>query len=64
MIYQATIENTEDDSGDGILTFSAEMLTESGWQEGDIIDIKNKNGALYLTNLSWAQRVANKQQLG
>ena len=38
------------------------MLTESGWQEGDIIDIKNKNGALYLTNLSWAQRVANKQQ--
>lgn len=62
MIYQTTIENAEDDSGDGILTFTPEMLTESGWQEGDIIDIKNKNGALYLTNLSWAQRVANKQQ--
>ena len=62
MIYQATIENTEDDSGDGILTFSAEMLAENGWKEGDTIDIKKKNGALYLTNLSWAQRVANKQQ--
>ena len=54
--------DAEDDSGDGILTITPEMLTESGWQEGDIIDIKNKNGALYLTNLSWAQRVANKQQ--
>jgi len=64
MIYQATIENTEDDSGDGILTFSAEMLTENGWKEGDTIDIKKKNGSIYLTNLSWAQRVANKQQLG
>ena len=64
MIYQATIENTEDDSGNGILTFSAEMLTENGWKEGDTIDIKKKNGLIYLTNLSWAQRVANKQQLG
>ena len=42
MIYQTTIENAEDDSGDGILTFTPEMLTESGWQEGDIIDIKIK----------------------
>ncbi len=64
MIYQATIENTEDGSGDGILTFSTEMLAENGWKEGDTIDIKKKNGSIYLTNLSWAQRVANKQQLG
>jgi hypothetical protein len=62
MIYQATIENTEDGSGDGILTFSTEMLAENGWKEGDTIDIKKKNGSIYLTNLSWAQRVANKQQ--
>ncbi len=64
MIYQATIENTEDGSGDSFLTFSAEMLAENGWKEGDTIDIKKKNGSIYLTNLSWAQRVANKQQLG
>jgi len=62
MIYQATIENTEDGSGDGILTFSTEMLAENGWKEGDTIDIKKKNGSIYLINLSWAQRVANKQQ--
>jgi len=64
MIYQATIEDAEDGSGDGILTFPPELLAESDWKEGDTIDIKKKNGSIYLTNLSWAQRVANKQQLG
>ena len=77
MIYQATIENAEDDSGNGILTFSPEMLVENDWKKGDTIEIKKKNGLIHLYNVTLAFRsvqqsykesgylpnVANKQQL-
>ena len=49
MIYQATIENTEDGSGDGILTFSTEMLAENGWKEGDTLNIKVEDGAIVIS---------------
>jgi len=76
MIYQATIENVEDDSGDCFLTFSPEMLAENDWKKGDTIEIKKKNGLIHLYNVTLTFRsvqqsykesgylpnVANKQQ--
>jgi WD40 repeat protein len=44
-------------------TAKSELTIVGPQINGDTIDIKKKNGLIYLTNLSWAQRVANKQQL-
>jgi hypothetical protein len=69
MIYQTTVEDAKDGSGDSILTFPPELLAESDWEEGDTITVKREHSSIHLTNLSAAIRqtnksVANKQQLG
>jgi len=68
MIYQTTVEDAKDGSGDSILTFPPELLAESDWEEGDTITVKREHSSIHLTNLSAAIRqknkgVANKQQL-
>lgn len=35
-----TIEDAEDGSGDGILTFPPEFIEKTGWKEGDTISMK------------------------
>lgn len=35
-----TIEDANDGSGDGILTFPPEMIEELGWKEGDILNLE------------------------
>lgn len=46
------IEDAEDGSGDGILTFPPEMIDELGWKEGDTLNFKaNEDGILILTKV-------------
>jgi hypothetical protein len=44
--HSLTIEDAEDGSGDGILTFPDEMIKELGWYEGMTLKmrVENKNG--------------------
>lgn len=35
-----TIEDAEDGSGDGILTFPPELIQETGWKEGDTLNLE------------------------
>jgi hypothetical protein len=44
-----TIEDANDGSGDGILTFPPEFLEETGWKEGDTISMEvSDDGKLIL----------------
>jgi hypothetical protein len=48
-----TIEDAEDGSGDGILTFPPEFIEETGWKEGDTIKMTpTEDGSLILENKS------------
>lgn len=38
--YYSTIEEANDGSGDGILTFPDELLQEKGWKEGTVLNLK------------------------
>lgn len=38
-------------NGDMLLTFSPKMLKSLGWKKGDEIDMKVKDGKLYLKKL-------------
>jgi len=37
--FFSTIEEAEDGSGDGILTFPPEVLEAVGWAEGDVLNL-------------------------
>lgn len=50
-VYTATVEDTNDGSGDGILTFDPEFIKEIGWKEGDTIKMKVEDGKLYLSKV-------------
>jgi hypothetical protein len=39
-IWTTTIEEAEDGSGDGILTFPEEIIQEKGWKEGTLLNLK------------------------
>ncbi len=44
------IEDAEDGSGDGILTFPPEMIAEVGWKEGDTLNLEvSETGSLIIT---------------
>jgi bifunctional DNA-binding transcriptional regulator/antitoxin component of YhaV-PrlF toxin-antitoxin module len=49
--YSTTIEDAEDGSGDGILTFPPEILEEMGWKEGTLLNVQEKDGNLYITEV-------------
>jgi len=44
------IEDAEDGSGDGILTFPPEFIEETGWKEGDTLKLEvSEDGKLIIT---------------
>lgn len=47
-VWSTTFEDANDGTGDGILTFPEEMLTELGWKEGTVLDISVKDGKIIL----------------
>ena len=49
--YSTTIEDAGDGSGDGILTFPPEILEETGWKEGTLLNLEEKDGNLYITEV-------------
>jgi hypothetical protein len=49
--YSTTIEDAGDGSGDGILTFPPEILEEMGWKEGTLLNVEEKGGNLYITEV-------------
>jgi hypothetical protein len=46
------IEDAEDGSGDGILTFPPEMVEELGWKAGDTLNLEaNEDGTIIVTKV-------------
>jgi hypothetical protein len=44
------IEDAPDGSGDGILTFPPELIEETGWKEGDTLNLEvSEDGKLIIT---------------
>ena len=40
------------DNGDAIIELPTEMTDEIGWKVGDTLDISEKNGLIYIKNLT------------
>jgi hypothetical protein len=49
--YSTTIEDAGDGSGDSVLTFPPEILEEMGWKEGTLLNVEEKDGNLYITEV-------------
>ena len=49
--FVATIEDANDGSGDGILTFPPEFIEQEGWKEGDLVDISLENDKIVIRHL-------------
>lgn len=54
--YSANIVDSDNGSGDGILTFDPEMLQDLDWREGDEIAFKVNDGVVSIINQSKALR--------
>ena len=39
-------------NGDGVLELDPEMVKDLGWQVGDELDYEQKDGKIYITNLT------------
>jgi hypothetical protein len=46
--FVGTIEDANDGTGDGILTFPPELIEYTGWKEGDTLSLSVENGCLYI----------------
>lgn len=57
--FEATIEDANDGSGDGILTFPPEFIEQEGWKEGDLLEMKLENGKLIIKHLGNNQNDRN-----
>lgn len=49
--FTTTIEEANDGTGDGILTFPPEILEEMGWKEGTQLNIEEKDGNIYISEV-------------
>jgi len=49
--WPAIIEEAEDGSGDGILTFPPELIEITGWVEGTKLNLEVRDGCLYITEI-------------
>jgi len=49
--WTTTIEDADDGSGDGILTFPDELIALKGWKEGTKLHLEVKDGVLYITEI-------------
>lgn len=54
--FTADIIEADDGTGDGILQFPEEFITEQDWREGDTIRMDLINGQLIMRNLDWMKR--------
>ena len=61
-IFTTEIIEADDGTGDGILQFPEEFITEQDWREGDHIHMEVINGELIMRNLDWMKRegISNK----
>ena len=50
--YLTKIVDANDDTGDGILILSEEVVKYNHWKEGQAIEMKYKEGKVYLKALS------------
>lgn len=49
----------EEENGDIILPFPAELMTEMGWREGDVLDFDMTDDGVLVKNLTWEARQAH-----
>ena len=54
--FTADIIEADDGTGDSILQFPEEFITEQDWREGDTIHMDLINGQLIMRNLDWMKR--------
>lgn len=57
--FVATIEDANDGSGDGILTFPPEFIEQEGWKEDDLLELKLENDKLIIKHLGNNQNDRN-----
>jgi hypothetical protein len=48
--WTTTIEDANDGTGDGILTFPPELCEMQGWKEGTLLYLSVKNGGLIISD--------------
>ena len=61
--YSASIVDSNDGSGDGILTFDPQMLKDLDWREGDQIVFKNVDSGVSIINQSKDLRDRQSERL-
>lgn len=54
--FVATIEDANDGSGDGILTFPPEFIEQVGWKEGDTLSMSVENNNLVIKLVSTTKK--------
>lgn len=54
--YDIKIEDAQDGSGDGLLTFPENFIEDYGWRAGDRIHMAVEGESLVLKNLDWIDR--------
>ena len=47
--YKAEILEANDGTGDAILQFPDELIAETGWKEGTVLNLTVENGVLIIT---------------
>ena len=53
--WTVTVEEDKE-TGDIILPFPEDMITQLGWQTGDILDFTEENGSFVVINLTSDER--------
>ena len=48
-IWTAEIIETDDGTGDAILQFPDELIVETGWKEGTVLNLMVEDGVLIIT---------------
>ena len=48
-VYKAELLDTNDGTGDAILQFPDELITETGWKEGTVLNLMVEDGVLIIT---------------
>ena len=56
VVYTADILETDDGSGDAILQFPEDFVSQNDWREGDRIHMKVVGESLIMKNLDWMAR--------
>lgn len=59
--FTTEIIEADDGTGDGILQFPEEFITEQDWREGDRIHMEVISGQLVIRNLDWIDRESLSQ---